>query len=820
MYNANEINTKINVFIDNISAGSPMPPKYFKKYSKKTSSSSVMSRNITTAKYLVIVESPSKCAKIETYLGDNYCCIASRGHLRTIDGLKSINTKADFAPTFSEISEKKEHIEAMRSVISGFSKQNILLATDDDREGEAIAWHICQLFGLSVEDTPRIIFHEVTKPALLDAVKTPTIINQPLVLAQQARQVLDVIVGYKISPFLWKYLYHNKANSLSAGRCQTPALRLVYDNEVEKLSKGELEYKYKLTGYFSSRNISFDLNSEFIGEPNVLTFLTKSREHSHKITVCSPKDAIRAPPKPFSTSRLLQIASNQLHYSPTDTMGLCQQLYQSGYITYMRTESSQYSKIFLEQASIYILAQYGSNKYIGEPSNIENKDTSNPHEAIRVTQLANRSVPSEDKRLVAMYKLIWRNTLESCMSEAKMQTTRIEISAPDEHKYMNTIETPIFLGWKIVNDKPLDASDQNAPAGQIMYLKTLANKPIEYNKIESAVVVHSKHRHYTEASLIQTLEEMGIGRPSTFASIVDTIQERGYVKRKDIDGIKMECREHTLEKNIINNRIIEKTFGNEKSKLIIEPIGIVTIEFLTKYYDRLFSYEYTKLMEMDLDLISQGELGDITTLCKKCYDDITLLSKPIEKIAKQTYRLDNEHTFTFDKYGPVIRKTIDEETLEFISVRKDIDIDLDKLTNGLYTVEDLAETKAKKIGEYENQDVILKNGRYGMYIEWNRQSENLKDVKKPFDEVGMDDIVPILDRKKPSNEVTETNVLRKLNEEMSIRKGKFGAYVYYKRVDMKSPQFLNIKKFPEGYLMCEANILIEWLCKTYKLPKA
>ena len=221
-----------------------MPPKIFKKYSKKSSASTIMSGNVSTAKYLIIVESPSKCAKIETYLGDNYCCIASRGHLRTIDGLKSIDTKGDFAPTFSIIPEKKDHIDAMRGIISGFSKQHILLATDDDREGEAIAWHICELFQLSVEDTPRITFHEVTKPALIDAVKRPTKINMPLVKAQQARQVLDVIVGYKISPFLWKYLYHNKSNSLSAGRCQTPALRLVYDNEMNKRENGELEYKY------------------------------------------------------------------------------------------------------------------------------------------------------------------------------------------------------------------------------------------------------------------------------------------------------------------------------------------------------------------------------------------------------------------------------------------------------------------------------------------------------------------------------------------------------------------------------------------------
>jgi DNA topoisomerase-1 len=451
-----------------------MPPKNFRKYNKKSSgSSTVMSNNLTSAKYLIIVESPSKCAKIESYLGENYCCIASRGHLRSIDGLKSIDTKGSFKPTFSIISEKSDHIEAMRGIISRFSPQNILLATDDDREGEAISWHICELFGLSVEETKRILFHEVTKPALIAAVNNPTKINQKLVNAQQARQVLDMIVGYRVSPFLWKYLYHNKSNSLSAGRCQTPALRLVYDNEMKKRNLDELEYKYKIVGQFSSRNIKFDLNHEFANEKEAVAFLTKTREYKHKLSVGSPTDTTRTPPKPFSTSRLLQTASNQLHLSPTDTMSICQQLYQTGYITYMRTESSQYSNIFLEQASKYITEQYGSATYIGDHSKLENKDVTNPHEAIRVTQLVNRSLPSEDKRMVALYKLIWRNTLESCMSDAKMQITKIEISAPDEYKYLNSIETPIFMGWKIVNDKSSEVTDQTADMGLIMYLKVL-----------------------------------------------------------------------------------------------------------------------------------------------------------------------------------------------------------------------------------------------------------------------------------------------------------------------------------------------------------
>ena len=795
-----------------------MPPKTYRKYAKKSSTNTVESSNLTSAKYLIIVESPSKCAKIESYLGINYCCIASRGHIRTVNGLKSIDTKGDFSPTFSVIPEKKDHIESMREIIKMFSNNNILLATDDDREGEAIAWHICEMFGLSIEETPRIIFHEVTKPALIEAVKNPVKINMPLVKAQHARQVLDVIVGYKISPFLWKYLYHNKSNSLSAGRCQTPALRLVYDNDLQTRTNSELEYKYKISGKFTSRNIKFDLNDEFTSEKEVLDFLSKTTDYSHNMNIGSPNDVIRSPPKPFSTSRLLQTSSNILNISPKDTMSICQQLYQTGYITYMRTESSQYSKTFLEHATKYITDQYKSESYIGELSKIENKDVTNPHEAIRVTQLANRSIPSEDKRLVALYKLIWRNTIESCMADAKMQTTKIEISTPLDYKYVNTIETPIFLGWKIVNEKPLDVNDQNTPVGTIFFLKMMSPNNVPHTQIESSVVVRNKHHHYTEASLIQKLEEIGIGRPSTFATIVDTIQERGYVKRGDIEGIKMECREHTLSNKTIKTLTTERTFGNEKNKLTIEPVGIVTIDFLLKHYEEMFSYEYTKIMESKLDLISSGELTDWSNVCKECYDEIVKLSKPVEKISKQTYTIDDEHIFTFDKYGPVIRCITDPDNLSFLSVRKDINIDLAKLEKGEYNLEDLLEKKEKILGSFENLDVVLKNGRYGLYIECGERHETLKDINKTFDEIKYEDVISRLDKSKQATTEPEKGVLRKLNDDMSIRKGKFGAYVYYKRPDMGSPRFLNIKKFSEGYLGCEPTILINWLCKTYNLP--
>ena len=329
-----------------------MPPKQYKKNYKTKPTNTLLSQN-TSAKYLIIVESPSKCAKIEHFLGEDYCCIASKGHIRSIDGLKAIDTKNGFVPTFSIIDEKKEHIESMRKMIANFSKPNIILASDDDREGEAIAWHICQLFDLPIETTQRIIFHEVTKNAIIDAVKSPTLLNMNLVHAQHARQVLDIIVGYKISPFLWKYLYNNKSNSLSAGRCQTPTLRLVYDNEKEsemKIKNGKengLEIRHKIKGVFFSKAIEFILEYEFENDADVLDFLEKSKNHKHLLKIGDETSSTKSPPKPLHTSRLLQLASNSLHISPKETMSLCQKLYKNCFITYIRTESSHYYSVFL-----------------------------------------------------------------------------------------------------------------------------------------------------------------------------------------------------------------------------------------------------------------------------------------------------------------------------------------------------------------------------------------------------------------------------------------------------------------------------------------
>jgi len=789
-----------------------MPPKFFKRSYKKTTEK--ISPNLSTAKYLIIVESPSKCTKIERYLGEEYCCIASKGHIREIDGLKSIDTKKTYEPTFSIIEEKRSHVEQMKKVIENFSKQNIILASDDDREGEAIAWHICKIFDLSIETTKRIIFHEITKPAILKSIENPTTINMDLVHAQHARQVLDIIVGFKVSPFLWKYLYNNKSNSLSAGRCQTPALRLVYDNEKEK--NAGVETKYKTIGTFLEKRIPFELNYEFDTQEQVVNFLEKSKDFSHKLSLSSPKEATKSAPKPFHTSRLLQVANNVLHISPKETMNLCQILYQNGYITYMRTESSQYSKPFLEQAEKHILGEYKSNKYVGDLSKIENKDASNPHEAIRVTHLETKAISNtDDTRLASMYRLIWRNTLESCMSDAKYNNIKATINAPLEKKYEYTIEIPLFLGWKIIMDKSdMDSSSQ--VTGMHLYLQSIekTNKPIQYHSVDSTVVVRNKHQHYTEASLINTLETLGIGRPSTFASIVETIQDRGYVKKTNIEGTLTKCIEFKLSGKVIEKTEKEKTFGNEKNKLVIQPTGILTVEFLIHNFENLFSYEYTKNMESQLDLVSSGKEKAWSAICSNCDNEIKELSKTIKNISKQTYPLDETHEVVFQAYGPSIKHTLEDGTVEYIATKKDMKIDLEKLKDGKYSLDDLIEIKNNCLGKYEEEEMYIKNGRYGPYVEWGSKRESIKEIEKPLNEITLSDVEKhlfnILNKK-------EKNVLRELSQDFSVRKGKFGAYVYYKRKDMAKPEFLNIKKFNEGFMTCEKDTLLKWLQDTYKL---
>ena len=844
-----------------------MPPKKF--YKKTANKFTVNPSQYIGAKYLVIVESPSKCNKIEHYLGHDYRCIASKGHIREITGLKNIDIKHNFHPTFTVIPEKADHVKQMHEIIDQFAKSNILIASDDDREGEAIAWHICQVFGLSIENTPRIIFHEITQTAILSAVQSPTRINMNLVYAQHARQVLDMIVGFKVSPLLWRHVCGGSKYALSAGRCQTPALRLVYDNEQEKRGANGLEMRYKTVGHFFPSNpMKFELNHEFEEQKEIQAFLDKSKTHCHELSIGNSIDTFKSPPKPFNTSRLLQTASNVLHSSPKHTMMTCQNLYQNGHITYMRTENTKYAPAFLDTMRKFIPNEYGSEEYISQNiDSLTNTDGNNPHEAIRVTNVNLSKLPDNaDGGDNAMYRLIWRNTVESCMSEAKYLATTAKISAPTNMnasknetnkketnkknksiEYTHVLEVPVFLGWKKVQSKiqaenqttnitPAIISPNENPATQLHYLRSLSKTTMDkvpYSYIESTVVVRNKHSHYTEASLIQTLEELGIGRPSTFASLVDTVQDRGYVKCTEVKGTTYNCTDFKLrEGGILDTIEIQKVFGQEKNKLVIQPIGTLCVEFLIDNFNQLFSYDYTKKMEEDLDKIAQ--YNDTNTsnpwyeICRACYIEIKDLANEVSEILKPAYKIDDEHELMIQHFGPTIKHTSAiDGVVTYKPAKQGLDIDLVKAKAGLYRLDELLAFDNEILGLYQGNPIKLKIGKFGPFLEVNSQNYGLKDINIPLNQIDIKFATEYLDqimslKVQDSSENMRTPpppqnkaILRIINSDMSVRSGKFGPYVYYKTSDMKTPKFLALKKFPQKYDTCNIEILEKWIQTTY-----
>ena len=892
-----------------------MPPKNYKKYKKIVGfpqSKSFDYQVKDSVEFIVIVESPSKCKKIEEYLGERYKCIATKGHIYCIPSLKSVDKKNNYKITYSKIKEKEEHIENMRQIISKFSPSAIIIASDDDREGTGIAYNICQEFNLPVDITKRIIFHEITKKAILNAIQNPQTIDVNMVNAQQARQVLDLLVGFKISPLLWRYLYFDKDNSLSAGRCQTPALRLVYDNEKEKLNNS-IEKSYKIIGSFFAQNILFELETKkpITDENDVKQFLESSQNHKYKLTICPSTQTTRSPPRPFNTSNLLQVASNVLHLSPKQTMKYCQTLYQNGFITYMRTENTKYSPVFLKEIEEFIKTKWADN-YCGDFENLANKDNGNPHEAIRVTKLdisdlnvtisdntieedneekddkENLDIKVKNKMLNSLYKLIWKNTVESCMSTATYETTKIHIDSPIETGvYVHIINKPIHLGWKIVDHVKEERDNQSSLSALLLYFNSLKNskQPIKHNNINATISFHNKHSHYTESSLIKNLEELKIGRPSTFSALIETIQSRNYVKKMDIEGDKYNCKEFSLIDDKIVEQNIEKIIGNEKGKLVIQPLGITTIEFLIQHFNSLFSYDYTKIMEEKLDMIACPATDDPNMkewfeLCNDCSIEIDNSTKPI---SKQKYVIDEHHELVFEKFGPVIKYllpsrsdentivTIDtakitekeneedvenqskknkslktkkentvkiEEKWEYKSVKKDLKLDLEKLRRREYTLDELLEPNNIYLGLWKGKEVHVKSGQYGNYIEYDGQRQNIKNVDKPIGDVKFDDVEVYLKAMSPlrieENEISQPtdetiikiyqnihnkNILRVLNKDFSIRSGKFGPYIYYKKDNMAKPQFFNIRGFKEGFSVCDPNVLLEWIYMTYKLPR-
>ena len=841
---------------------------------------------IVTKKSLIIVESPAKCKKIESILGPGYKCIASFGHLRNIPDLKSIDIENGFAITYSIIQEaiKLKQIEKIRKEI--LDADEVILASDDDREGESIAWHICQLFGLPVQTTKRIIFHEITEPSILSAIIHPRTVNMDLVQAQQSRQVLDLLVGFNITPLLWNNIAKQHKTSLSAGRCQTPALRLVYENYLDiQASPGQLVYN--VSGYFTNLNLLFDLNRSITSKEEVKQFLEycASPEIKYVCNVSSPKKVIKKAPEPLTTSTLQQLASNELHMSPKETMKYAQQLYESGYITYMRTDVKKYSKDFIEKTSKYIVTTYGQT-YVSQTLDIITLDLNEvdnkkeqpvekeelltnkretkrskqvnikdnipkpqgAHEAIRPVSIDVRSLTLDGStsdlqaKAVRLYDLIWTRSIESCMPSAQYTsiTATINLEARDkkyeDHHFVCKAEQVVFPGWQIVKMKPVISETKESKEDKVYnyFCHLKQGITLNYKKIEAKTLLKDLKSHYTEARLVQLLEEKGIGRPSTFASIIDKIIERKYVEKQNVEGKQVECIDFVLDDtNKILETVSKKEFGNEKGKLVIQPLGVIVIEFLLKHFPSFFEYSYTKDMEDELDKIASGQ-GKWTSVCSTCHNDLTQIIDGLKDLKRFEIRIDNEYSIIIGKYGPVI-KFIDsseketkknKDTLKknatFIPIKKGLDIkmllDFEEQNGRQLTLDDVmdkAKSNQDSIGKYKGQDLFIKNGRYGIYAQWGTNMKSLKELDKPIDKLEYLEVLTFLEKDNLLDPSKPVGLVRELSSNLSIRTGKFGDYIFYKKRGAKKPEFLKLNGFKDDYKCCDKGLLLNWIKQTH-----
>ena len=794
---------------------------------------------------LVIVESPAKCKKIESFLGPGYKCIASFGHIQELPGISCIDTENNFAPSYKLIESKSSQISNIRSNIARSSK--IFLATDDDREGEGIAWHICQVFNLPIT-TPRIIFHEITKDAIVNAVNNPGVIDMNKVRAQQARQILDVLVGYKVSPVLWSNIARNSKQGLSAGRCQTPALRIVYDNQ-QDIKKSPGRKVYNTTGYFTTLNLGFVLNHnhEIVNDEtdsdNIMeTFLEDSASFNHIYSKGDIKETKKNPPTPLTTADIQQRASNEMNLSPKDTMAVCQKLYEAGLITYMRTDSTTYSKEFIELIEVHIVALYNDPKYIHPDikqmsvRSCEEKEdgtkkkkgkkaaaavdkgdgqAQEAHEAIRPTNIQINDVADKEElssREKRLYKLIWTTTMESCMAVATYSSISTKITAPDNYYYKYNAEQVVFPGWKIVKGYEKENNEY-------AYLNTLkTDTKVEYNKIYSKVSMKDLKSHYTEAKLVQLLKNKGIGRPSTFSSIIDKIQERGYVKKEDVKGQQIKCVDYTLENDELTEIENMREFGNEKNKLVVQQLGVIALEFLVENFENIFNYDYTKNMENDLDEISKGSKA-WTSLCAECNNDIDTLIDNLVSRGGSTggsksgnIRIDADHEYIVGKYGPVIKKTeAGTSNVSFLPVKKDIDIT--KLRNKEYSISDIVDSLPSEhvIGSMNDKNIVLKNGKYGLYATCDGTSVSITlEEGQTHNDIDIS-VVERLIRDKREGNSTTSSIVRKINDNSSIRNGKYGQYIYYKTEKMTKPSFIKLQGFAGNYMECPVSELEMWI---------
>ncbi len=743
-------------------------------------------------KNLVIVESPAKAKTIEKFLGKDFKVLSSYGHIRDLKKKDfSIDIDNHYAPVYEIPEDKKELVGTLQK--ESKKSETVWLASDEDREGEAIAWHLSEVLHLDPQKTKRIVFHEITKNAILDAIEHPREVDMDRVNAQQARRVLDRIVGFELSPVLWKKV----KPALSAGRVQSVAVRLIVERERE-VQAFIPEASFRIVALFTFNEqdahaeIKAELSRRLKTKQEALALLEKCKNATFTIEDVVVKPTKKSPAPPFTTSTLQQEAARKLGFSVSQTMMIAQRLYESGHITYMRTDSVNLSTLAIGTAKEEILNVLGEKYLHTRNYHTHTKGAQEAHEAIRPTYISKHSIDgtSQEKRL---YDLIWKRTIASQMSDAELEKTTVTIGADTikDEKFVATGEVLKFDGFLKFylesqdEDKEQSEDEKMLPAlscGQALFL----------SEMTATERFTQGPPRYTEASLVRKMEELGIGRPSTYAPTISTIQQRDYVVRGDKEGVEREYDVLTLKKGKISDKKRTEKTGAEKGKLIPTDVGMVVTDFLTEYFPDILDYNFTANVEKHFDNVAEGSL-DWTEVIDKFYKvfhpvvsdalSMRLEKKVGERVLGVDPKTGRPVSVKIGRYGPLVQLGLaeDEEKPQFASLLKGQSMSTITLDEALRLFE-----LPRTLGEFEEKVVVVGVGRFGPYIRHDGKYVSLPKELQPLS-VTLDEAIELILAKREQESKRLIKTFDE-DEELQVLNGRYGAYISYKKTNYKLPK--------------------------------
>jgi DNA topoisomerase-1 len=741
------------------------------------------------AKNLVIVESPAKAKTIEGYLGKDFVVKSSYGHVRDLakKGM-AIDIPNNFQPQYEVSLDKKQVVAELKKLTK--EAETVWLATDEDREGEAISWHLFETLNLEKKDTKRITFNEITKDAILKAIAKPRNINKELVDAQQARRVLDRIVGFELSPVLWKKV----RPSLSAGRVQSVAVRLIVDRERE-IDKHKSEGFFRVNGLFTAKNgkIKAELSKQLTNESEALNLLNSCKNAEFLVEDVQQKPATKTPAAPFTTSTLQQEASLKLGFSVSRTMSVAQRLYEAGRITYMRTDSVNLSETAMNAAQNEIERAYGKNYSKPTKYKTKNSNAQEAHEAIRPTDFAAHSISGEREE-ERLYDLIWKRAIASQMAQAQLERTTIKITTNSiAENFVAKGEVIKFDGFlRVYLESNVEQEEEEDEQTEGLLPAVVVGEKVNMDEIIATERFSRAPARYVEASLVKKLEELGIGRPSTYAPTISTIQKRGYVEKKERDG---EVRKY-LVKKLTNNELIEEEkseiTGKEKNKLSPTDIGIVVTDFLKENFELIMDYNFTAKVEEEFDEIAKG-LIDWTKMIHKFYDPF---HQSVEKTLEHSERATGERELgihpvngkkiiaRIGRFGPMVQigdEQTDGEKPQFASLQKDQSI-------GNITLDQALELfkLPRLLGEFEEAPVKANVGRFGPYIQHGKIFASIPKEENPISITYERAIEIILEKR----EADANKLIKSFPErdDVQLLNGRWGAYLKIGKDNFKLPK--------------------------------